>query len=321
MRPHAIVSLEAVQAARAQIAGSALRTPLLRLPVEAGAAEIYLKLENLQPIGSFKLRGAANALGLAAPAELEKGVWTASAGNMAQGLAWCARRRGVPCRVVAPDNAPAVKLEAIRRLGAEIMQVPFADYQAIQRSHTCAEMEGKLIHPFGDEAVMAGNGTISLEILEDAPEIDTVIIPYGGGGLSCGMAAALRAVRPDIKVWAGEVAQAAPLAASLAAGRPVEVAYTGSFVSGMGAPSVFPEMWPLASQLLDGALVVEVAEVAAAVRLLAERAHVVAEGAGAVALAAALTGRAGGRKIACVVSGGNIDRAAFTRILEGYVPE
>ncbi|MGD0611244.1 MAG: pyridoxal-phosphate dependent enzyme [Anaerolineales bacterium] len=320
MISHRAIPLESIQSARRRIAATIVRTPLVPLNLEEAPAEIYLKLENLQPVGSFKMRGAGNALMSLAPLQLEAGVWTASAGNMAQGLAWYARRLGVPCTVVVPDDAPEAKLAAIRRLDASIIQVSFADYQGIEREHAYAGMEGVLIHPFGDEAVMAGNGTIGLEILEDLPEVDAIVIPFGGGGLSCGIASALRALKPEVKLFAAEVSSAAPLAPSLAAGRPVEVTFTPSFVSGIGAPYVFPEMWSLARQLLDGSLVVEVAQVAEAIRVMTERNHIVAEGAGAVALAAALAGKAGRGKIVCIVSGGNIDPEKLIQIMRGGVP-
>lgn len=320
MISHGPISLESIRSAARRIAATIERTPLVRLNLEDAPAEIFLKLENLQPVGSFKMRGAGNALLSIEPRRLEAGVWTASAGNMAQGVGWYARRLGIPCSVVVPDDAPEAKLAAIRRLKARIIQVPFADYQGIEREHAYAGMEGVLIHPFGDDAVMAGDGTIGLEILEDLPEVDAIIIPFGGGGLSCGIASAVRALKPRVKIFAAEVSSAAPLAPSLAAGRPIEVAFAPSFVSGIGAPFVFPEMWPLASQLLDGSLVVEIAQVAEAIQLMHERNHTVAEGAGAVALAAGLTGKAGGGKIACIVSGGNIDGDKLIQILRGGVP-
>lgn len=320
MISHRILSLDLIQGARRRIAKTIVRTPLVPLNLEKAPAEIYLKLENLQPVGSFKMRGAGNALLAGDLGRLEAGVWTASAGNMAQGVAWFARQLGVPCTVIVPDDAPEAKLAAIRRLNARIVQVPFAEYQGIERDHVYAPMQGVLIHPFGDEAVMAGNGTIGLEILEDLPDVEAIVIPFGGGGLSCGIASAVRALKPGVKLYAAEVSSAAPLAASLAAGRPTEVTFTPSFVSGIGAPFVFPEMWPLASQLLDGSLVVEIAQVAEAIRLMNERNHIVAEGAGAVALAAALGGGAGTGKIACIVSGGNIDSEKLIQILRGGVP-
>jgi threonine dehydratase len=285
-----------------------VRTPLVRLQHDADA-EIYLKLENLQPIGSFKLRGAANALALAEP----EALWTASAGNMAQAVAWHARERGLPCTAVVPETAPRTKLDAIERLGGEVVKVPLADWLEVFRTREYPGMEGLFVHPFSDDAVMAGNGTIGLEILEDLPEVDAVLIPYGGGGLSCGIASALRARAPRCKVYACEVETAAPLAASLEAGEPVEIDYIPSFVDGIGAPTVFPEMFELASKLLDGSLVVSVDETAAAVRLLIERNRVVAEGAGAAPVAAALL-RTG--TIVCIVSGGNIDTATLREILE-----
>jgi len=302
-----------------RIAGAAIRTPLVRLPVD-GPAEIFLKLECLQPIGSFKLRGAGNAMALASPEALARGVYTASAGNMAQGVAWNARRLEIPCTAVVPDHAPRTKLDAIERLGGRIVRVPFERWWQVIVEHRYPGIEGLFIHPVADRAVVAGNGTIGLEIHEDLPDVDAVLVPWGGGGLSCGIASAVSALRPAARVYGCEVETAAPLSASLAAGRPVAVDYTASFVDGIGGKTLLPEMWPLAQALLAGSLVVSLAAVAAAVRLLAERAHVVAEGAGATPVAAALSGRAGPGKIVCVVSGGNIDASVLAKILAGDPP-
>jgi threonine dehydratase len=310
-------TLEEIRAARERIAGKALRTPLVRLEVDG---DVHLKLENLQPIGSFKLRGAANAIALAPPETLAQGVWTASAGNMAQGVAWCARDLGVPCSVVVPDTAPRAKLAAIERLGAQAILVSLDEWLEVFRTREREGMEGLFVHAFSDPDVMAGNGTIALELLEDLPDLDAVISPYGGGGLSCGIASAMRELKPGCRVYACEAEAAAPLAASLAAGEPVRVEWTQTFVDGIGAPEVFPEMFALARDLLDGSLVVSLEEAAEAVRLLAERAHVVAEGAGAVPVGAALSGRAGDGKVACIVSGGNIDAAVLADILRGVLP-
>jgi threonine dehydratase len=315
------IPLEAIRAARERIAGLALRTPLVRLDAPEAPAEIWLKLETLQPIGSFKLRGAGNALAAAARESLAGGVVTASAGNMAQGLAWAARERGVACTVAMPESAPATKRAAVERLGGRIVSLPYDAWWRAIETGRCPGVDGAFVHPVADAAVIAGNGTIGLEILDDLPDADTVLVPYGGGGLSCGIASAIRALRPEARVVACEVDTAAPLAASLEAGEPREIERTPSFVDGIGGKSLLPAMWPLARALLAGSLVVPLAEVAAAIRLLAERARVVAEGAGAVAVAAALSGRAGGGKIVCVVSGGNIDAALLARILAGETPE
>ena len=280
-------------------------------------AEIYLKLENLQPIGSFKLRGAGNAMALASPEALAKGVYTPSAGNMAQGVAWNARRLGIPCHVVVPDHAPQTKIDAIERLGGQIIKVPFDTWWQVMLDRRYEGLDGFFVHPVSDPAVMAGNGTIGLEILEDLPDVDTIIIPYGGGGLSSGIATAVRALKPDTKICAAEVETAAPLAASLAAGEPTEVEYIPSFVDGIGSKGLLPEMWPLVYQLLDGSLVVSLEEIAGALRLLLERNRVLAEGAGAASVAAAVSGRAGSGKIVCVVSGGNIDLDKLQKILSG----
>jgi len=314
-----VIPLAQIEAARERIAGAAIRTPLVRLGADA-PAEIWLKLECLQPIGSFKIRGASNRMALASRAELAHGVWTASAGNMAQGVAWNARRLGIPCTVVVPEGAPATKIAAVERLGGRVVAVPHDEWFDTFRTHRREGIEGLFVHAFSDDAVMAGNGTIGLEILEDLPDVDAVVVPFGGGGLVSGIASALRALRPSAKVYAAEVSTAAPLAASLAKGAPTEIAHTRTFVDGIGGPRVFPEMFALAQELLDGALVSSLEEIARAIRVLAERNRVVAEGAGAAGVAAAMAGKAGKGKIVCVVSGGNIDSATLATILSGGVP-
>jgi threonine dehydratase len=313
------VPLREIEAARDRIAGVAVRTPLVRLPLDDGP-EIWLKLENLQPIGAFKLRGAANAVLSTDPDLVREGLWTASAGNMSQGVAWCARMLGVPCAVVVPEGAPETKLAATRRFGAEVTAVPVDEWFDVFTTREHEGMKGLFVHAFEDEAVMAGNGTVALELVEDLEEFDAVVIPFGGGGLACGVASALRALRPRVRLYAAEAETGAPLAASLEAGEPVRVEYRQSFVDGIGGPTVLPEMFELSRELLDGSVVVGLGEIAAAVRLLAERSRIVAEGAGAAGVAAALTGNAGEGRIVCIVSGGNIDSGKLARILEGGVP-
>ncbi len=313
-------TLDEIRGAVARIRDSALRTPLVRLNTDHAPAEIWLKLENLQPIGSFKLRGAGNAIGLLPRDALARGVYTASAGNMAQGLAWNARRLGIPCSVVVPDDAPRTKLDATIRLGARIVALPRSEWWEVIVRHGHPDVPGTFIHPVSDRNVIAGNGTIGLEIAEDLPGVDTVIVPYGGGGLSCGIATALRGVAPNCKVYASEVEGAAPVSASLAAGRPTAVAFTPSFVDGIGSKGVLDEMWPLVQRLLAGSYVVSPADTAAAIKRLVERNRVVAEGAGATSVAAAERLAGQGGKIVCVVSGGNIDAAKLATILAGEVP-
>ena len=313
-------SLDDIRAARERLDGTIVRTPLVRLNFEGAPAEVWLKLENLQPIGSFKLRGAGNAMRLAGAEKLRDGVYTASAGNMAQGVAWSAREMGVPAAVVVPDHAPATKLAAIERLGGRVIKVPWERWWQVIEEHSFPGLGGLFIHPVADRAVMAGNGTIGLEILEDLPDVDTVLVPFGGGGLSSGIAAALAALRPEARVFGCEVETAAPLSAALAAGSVQTIEYRPSFVDGIGGKSLLPEMWPVVSSLLAGARVVSLEEVAAAVKLLAERHRVIAEGAGATPVAAALAGVPEARKVVCIVSGGNLDAAKLCAILEGRVP-
>jgi threonine dehydratase len=315
------IRLEDIEAARERLAPLGVRTPLVRLNVDDAPADIYLKLENLQPIGSFKLRGAGNAMLLAGKERYADGVYTASAGNMAQGVAWTARRFGVPCSVIVPEHAPETKLKAIERLGAEVVKVPFDAWWSVITDGHYPGMRGLFIHPVVDANVIAGNGTVGLEILDDLPEVDAVLVPFGGGGLSCGIGSALRARRPQAKVYACEVETATPFAASLAAGSPQTINRVPTFVDGIGGKSMLPEMWPLARRVLAGSLVVTLRQIADAIALLVERNHVVAEGAGGASVAAALAGKAGRGKVVCVVSGGNIDSEKLAEILRGNVPE
>jgi threonine dehydratase len=310
--------LARIDAARARTAGIVRHTPTL--PLEHGGRTVWLKLELLQPIASFKLRGASAAVTAAAPEATGAGLLTASAGNMAQGAAWMARHLGVPCSVVIPETAPAAKLERIAQLGADTIPVSFDRWWQTFVDRTYPGMEDRFfVHPFLDTEVMAGNGVIARELAEDLPAgVDAVLVPWGGGGLACGIAAGLRELRPGIRVYGVEVEGAAPLAASLKAGEVVSIDYQPSFVDGIGSKTVFPEMLALARELLAGSLVVPVAAVAGAVRLLAEGTRVVAEGAGAAGVAAAAL--LDGAQVACVVSGGNIDSAKLAKILTGAVP-
>ena len=311
-----MIPLSEIQNARRIILNDAIRTPLLRLNVDSAPAEIYLKLENLQPIGSFKIRGAANAIARLSPEQLERGVVTASAGNMAQGVAWCARRLGIPCTVIAPATAPETKIAAIERLGGRVIKVSFDEWWRAFAERSYPGVEGAFIHAFDDADVMAGNGTIALEILEDLPDLDAVVIPWGGGGLTCGIASAMRQLRPECKIFTAEVSTAAPLAASLAAGVPTEVDYEPSWVDGIGAKAVFPQMFERARSLIDGALVADLSSVAEALRLMVQHNRIIAEGAGACPVACALAGKAGTGKVVCIVSGGNIDITKLVRIRE-----
>ncbi|HUX66217.1 MAG TPA: pyridoxal-phosphate dependent enzyme [Terriglobales bacterium] len=312
-------TLEDVESARARIAGLALRTPLVRLQAELpdSSAEVWLKLESLQPIGSFKIRGAANAMARLGRGRLAGGVLTASAGNMAQGVAYCARRMGIPATIVAPDTAPQTKLRAIERLGGRVILAPFAHWWRCFETRSYPGVEATFLHAFDDPDVMAGNATIALELLEDLPDLQVVVIPWGGGGLACGIAAVLRRLAPQVQIYAAEAATAAPLAAALAAGAPCEVPYQPSFVDGIGSKIVLASMFERAQKLLDGSLVVTLDEAAAAMKLAAERNRVILEGAAACAVAAALRGRAGGGRVAAIASGGNIDLAQFAALTAG----
>jgi threonine dehydratase len=315
-----VIPIEAIEAARQRIADVAIRTPLIRLHAPESAAEIWLKLECLQPIGSFKIRGAANAIRSAPAGAIGNGVWTTSAGNMAQGVAWIAREEGVAATIVVPDHAPDAKVSAIERLGGTVIKVPFDRWWQAMEEGTYPGIEGFFVHPVQHDAVMAGNGTIGLELVEDLEDIDAVLVPWGGGGLTTGIASALTALSPSTKIYACEPATGAPMHASFAAGAPTAIDYIPSFVDGAGGKSLLPAMWDLARPLLAGAFAPSLDDVAAAIRLLAGRARVVAEGAGALALAAAMSGDAGAGRIVCIVSGGNIDAAKLGAILQGSTP-
>ena len=299
--------------------GAAIRTPLVRLDVPRDAGwpmtELYLKLEVLQPIGSFKIRGAYNAVRQLSAEELKDGVWTVSAGNAAQGVAFAARKVGARCSVMVMDTAPETKLRAIERLGASIVRASYDECWETVIAHKSDRMTGHFVHPFDDDRFIAGNGTAGLEILDDLPGVDAIVAPLGGGGLLAGIASAVTAIKPDTKIYAAEPETAAPLAASLAAGRPLYFdAWKPSFVDGAGGKSVLDTMWPLLARL-SGSLVVSLDEVARAMKLVAERLHIIAEGAAGCAIAAALSGRAGTGKVVAVVSGGNIDLAKFASLV------
>jgi threonine dehydratase len=309
----AITSAEAREARR-NIASVALRTPLIRCNADAPAS-LYLKLENLQPIGSFKIRGAANVMARTPRERLTRGVLPASAGNMAQGVAFCARRIGIGATIIAPDTAPATKILAVERMGGRVVKVPFAEWWRTFETRSYPGIDATFIHAFDDPDVMAGNGTIALELLEDLPDLDAVVIPWGGGGLSCGIAAVLRELAPRVRIYAAEIETAAPLAASLAAGEMRTVEYKPSFVDGIGSKTVFPGMFESARQLLDGSLVVTLSEAANAMKVVAERNRIIIEGAAACAVAACLAGRAGSGKIVAIVSGGNIDLDKFAQLV------
>jgi threonine dehydratase len=309
------ISIETVREAAGHVYRAAIRTPLVRVDVP-GPSRLYLKLENLQPIGSFKIRGAYNAVRQLPEKARGQGVWTVSAGNAAQGVALAARELGARCSVLVMDTAPETKLQAIARLGAHIVQAPYEECWRTVEEHRSDRMQGTFVHPFDDDHFISGNGTIALELLEDLPDLDTVVAPIGGGGLLCGIGSVMRALRPGVKVLAAEPETAAPLSASLAAGRPEYFpGWRASFVDGAGGRSVIPTMWPLLGAWVDGSVVVSLQEAARAMRLVAERARVIAEGAAACAVAAALRAAPDGGRIVAVVSGGNIDLSKFSELV------
>lgn len=310
------VTLDEIKEARERVRRTIVRTPLVRLDLGPGGPDIRLKLENLQPTNSYKLRGAANAVAMMSEAERRHGVWTISAGNAGQGVAYAARQAGVPCTVVVIDTAPTTKLERMRALGAKLIPVPFDVAWTALEAHAFPGMEGVLVHPFDDHNFIAGHGTMGLEILEDAPDVAVVIGSVGGGGLIAGVGSAIKALRPDAKLIGAEPETAAPLSLSLAANRAMPFPrWTSSFVDGAGGRSVIPRMWERMKPVADSAIVVSLDETKRAMRLMAEKARVIAEGAGALPLAAALSGKAGSGPIVAVVSGGNIDLSTFCELI------
>lgn len=316
LEPVRPIALADIQAARERIAGIVVRTPLVRLELGPGAPDIRLKLENLQPINAYKLRGAANAVALLSDAERRRGVWTISAGNAGQGVAYAARKAGVPCTVVAIATAPVAKLERMRALGATLVLVPYEVAWKALDDRAYPGVEGTFVHPFDDYNFIAGHGTMGLEILEDAPDTAAIITAIGGGGLITGVASAAKALKPSIRVWGAEPETAAPAALSFERGSPqVFPTWQASFVDGAGGQSLFPRMWERMRPVADGSIVVTLEETKRAMRIMAERARVIAEGAGALPLAAALTGKAGPGPIVAVVSGGNIDLQKFSELV------
>ena len=311
------VTLDEIREARVRIADTIVRTPLVRLELGPGYPDIRLKLENLQPINAYKLRGAANAVAMLTDAERKRGVWTISAGNAGQGVAYAARKAGVPCTVVAIETAPVSKLDRMKALGATLVLVSYQGAWKALEERSYPGVDGTFIHPFDDHNFIAGHATMGLEILEDAPDLAAVIAGIGGGGLIVGLASAIKAVRPGVRVFGAEPETAAPMALSIATGsaQPFKD-WKASFVDGAGGQSVFPRMWERMQPLVDGSIVVTLEETKHAMRLMAEKARVIAEGAGALPLAAALTGKAGRGPIVAIVSGGNIDLKKFFELID-----
>lgn len=316
------IPLDAITDAARHVYKAAVRTPLVKLdlPFKDGPRpEVYLKLESLQPIGSFKIRGAWNAVRKLTPDQMKEGVWTVSAGNAAQGVAFAAKLAGVPCSVMVMDTAPQTKLHAIERLGATIVKANYDECWRTVESHASNRMRGHFVHPFDDDNFIAGNATVGLEILEDLPDVDAVVAALGGGGLLSGIGSVMRIKQPNVKVYAAEPETAAPLSLSFKRGEASRFdAWTPSFVDGAGGKSVLPTMWPLLKALVDDSIVMPLDEIAGAMRKAADRVHVVAEGAGGTAIAAALSGRAGTGKVVAVVSGGNIDLSRFSELVVAH---
>ena len=312
------IEIEDIREARARIAGTVLRTPLVKLDAGAGAPEVWLKLENLQPTNAYKIRGATNAVARLSDDERARGVWTISAGNAGQGVAYAAREFGIPSTVVAIETAPQTKLDRMRALGATIVPVSYEQAWRAAEAHAFEGLEGTFVHPFDNHDFIAGHGTMGLEILEDLPEVRTVIAAIGGGGLITGVGSAIKALRPKVKVLGAEPETAAPYALSLREGGPQRFTdWQASFVDGAGGKSVTERMWQRMQAVTDGTITVTLDQVRDAMRLIAEKSRTIAEGAGALALAAALTGEAGEGPIVCVVSGGNIDLAKFSELVAG----
>ena len=314
-------SLDEIKAARKRLGAYIPRTPLVHLDLGLPDREIFLKLETLSPIGAFKLRPALSALLSRDPATLADGVATVSSGNMAYGMAWAANRLGIPMTAYMYEGAPRTKIDGVRRLGGEVRFVSTETWWHYIVGAAQPDGRELLINPVTDQAVLAGNGTIGLEIIEDLPDTDVIFTPYGGGSMTTGVASAIKALRPGAKIFAAEDENAAPVTAALAAGRIVEIDTRPSFIKSIGGPSLVPQLWPVARDLIDGAVAVSLEQVTEAMRLLFARAKVVAEGAGAASLAAALASEKARGKVVCVVSGGNIDTAAYARVLAGGIPD
>lgn len=314
------LELREIDAARARLRSLSLCAPLQDFDAPPAGKTVKLKLENLQPIGSFKIRPIGNAVLARARGALAGGIYTTSSGNSALGVAYMARRLGIAATAIVPANAPEAKLEKLRRLGARIDVRPAEEWWRAVESGTLADQAGVYIDAVRDPASLAGDATIGVEILAQWPEVEAILVPFGGGGLACGIACAARLLRPDVKIIACELESARPLAAARAAGHPVSTPHEAGFVSGVGYGTVLPEMWPLLESLIHEVVTVSLAETAAAIKTLVERNHVVAEGAGALPLAAALSGRYTASKVCVVISGGNLDSGALAAILEGRLP-
>ena len=310
------IELAEIREARTRIASTIVRTPLVRLEMGPDYPDIRLKLENLQPINAYKLRGAANAVAMLPGSERRRGVWTISAGNAGQGVAYAARQAGVPCTVIVIETAPESKINRMRALGAKLIPVPYDIAWKALEERSFRGAEGTFVHPFDDHNFITGHGTMGLEILEDAPDIKAVTASIGGGGLITGVGSALKALKPEIKVWGVEPETAAPAALSFEKGSPqVFKDFKQSFVDGAGGQSMFPRMWERMKPLVDDYIVVTLDETKKAMRLMAEKARVISEGAGALPVAAALTGKAGKGPIVAIVSGGNIDLKKFCELI------
>jgi threonine dehydratase len=314
------VAMAQIEAARVRLEGLSMISPLVACGAAPAGKTIHLKLENLQPIGSFKIRPIGNAVLARAPADLASGIYTTSTGNSALGVAWMARRLGITATAVVPVNAPEAKLEKLKGLGTRIDMRPTAEWWRAIRAGALEGQEGVYIDAVRDPASLAGDATIGLEILRQSPDIEAILIPFGGGGLACGIACAVRALKPEVKIIACELASAHPLKAAFDAGAPTETPHEPGFVSGVGFGSVLPEMWPLLKSMIDEVITVSLTEVAAAIKVMVEHNRVVAEGAGAVSVAAALSGRYAEAKVCAVVSGGNLDSSILAAILEGRNP-
>ena len=314
------VTMFQIEAARSRLEGLSGVTPMVVCDAAPSDKLVRLKLENLQPIGSFKIRPIGNAVLCRAPADLAEGIYTTSTGNSALGLAFMARRLGISATAVVPENAPQTKLDKLRRLGARIDMRPIEEWWRAIKTGTLAGQQGAYIDAVRDPASLAGDATIGLEILAQAPDVEAILVPFGGGGLSCGIACAVRAIRPEVKIIACELSSAHPVKAAFAAGAPTETPHEPGFVSGVGMGSVLPEMWPLVKSMIDDVITVSLTEVAAAIKIMVEHNRVVAEGAGAVSVAAALSGRYAATKVCAVVSGGNLDSSMLSAILQGRMP-
>ncbi len=313
-----MLTLDKIYQAAFTLKNIARRTDLLQAPNLSGDTQIYLKAENLQVTGSFKLRGAYNKIASLTPEQRAAGIIACSAGNHAQGVALSATKMGIRSIVCMPDGAPISKVEATKRLGAEVRLVPGAYDDAYEYACRLRDETGAtFIHPFNDELVIAGQGTIGLEILDQLPEVDAIIVPVGGGGLISGVACAVKSLNPNVKVYGVQASNAPSMARSRQMDEIVTLETVATFADGIAVKTPGDVTFSMTKQFVDDVVTVSEDEIAAAILALIEQQKLIAEGAGAVSVAAAMFHKLPieGKKVVCLVSGGNIDVNILSRVI------